>query len=117
MDEKKIVFFAFNPEPACFVHVLLNALDYDDKGVHVKIVVEGPATKLVPVLDNGGHKFSKLFKKAREKELIAGVCKACSNVMGVLDDVKSTGLELLGEMSGHPGMAGFSEQGYEIITI
>jgi len=30
----------------CFIHVLLNALDMDDKGMEIKIVIEGPLWKV-----------------------------------------------------------------------
>lgn len=33
---KKIGLFAFNGEPMCFVHVLLNALDMKDKEIDAK---------------------------------------------------------------------------------
>ena len=32
MEQKKIVLFAFQGEVMCFVHVLLNAREYHDKG-------------------------------------------------------------------------------------
>jgi len=45
---KKVVLFAFNGELMCFIRVLLNALDMNERGHEVKIVIEGAATKLVP---------------------------------------------------------------------
>jgi hypothetical protein len=35
----------------------------------------------------------------------------------VPDAVKSEGLPPLDDMTGHPGMAGFQEKGFEIITF
>jgi hypothetical protein len=37
--------------------------------------------------------------------------------MGVLDAVKEEGITLLEEMSGHPSMAHYREQGFEVITF
>jgi hypothetical protein len=42
---KKIALFAFNRESFCFVNVLLNALDMNEKGYDVKVIIEGSATK------------------------------------------------------------------------
>ena len=43
---KKIAIFAFEGNPICFVHVLLNAIDLHERGEEVKIVLEGEAIKL-----------------------------------------------------------------------
>lgn len=114
---KKIALFAFNGELMCFVHVLLNALDMQAKGYEVKVIIEGTATKLVSELAREDNPFSSMYQKVKDAGLIAGACKACSNKMGVLDEVQMEGLEFLTDMSGHPGMASYIEQGYEIITF
>jgi len=114
---KKVVMFAFNGELMCFVHVLLNAIDMNDKGHEVKIVIEGSATKLVPELAKEDSPMHRLYQKAKGLDLIDGACKACSNKMGVLEAVQGEGLRLLDEMSGHPSMARYREEGFEIITF
>lgn len=114
---KKVVLFAFNGDFMCFVHVLLNALNMKERGYEVKIVIEGSATKLIPELSKKGNPMFQLFQKAKDLKLIAGACKACSGKMGVLDAVKEEGIELLGELNGHPSMAGYQEKGFEVITF
>jgi hypothetical protein len=114
---KKFAFFVFNGELICFVHVLLNALDLNSKGFDVKIIIEGAATKLVPDLVSGSNSFPKLFQDARNANLISAVCKACSKQMGVLDSVLAGNLPIGDDLSGHPGMSTYINQGYEIITF
>ncbi len=114
---KKVALFAFNGEPMCFVHVLLNALDMKEKGYEVKIVIEGSATKLVPELAGGGNPVASLYRKAADQGLIEGACRACSGKMGVQGDIKSLGLTLLDDMSGHPGMASYRDLGFAIISF
>ena len=114
---RKVALFAFNGEFMCFIHVLLNALDMKAKGTDVKIVIEGSATKLIPDLAKQGNPMASLYMKAKEQDLIDGVCKACSNKMGTLDAAKQEGLKLLDDMSGHPSMARYQEQGFEVITF
>ncbi len=113
----KTVLFAFNGELMCFVHVLLNALDMAERGLETAIVFEGSATALVPELAKADNPFHQLYAQAKEKNLIAGACKACSSKMGVLDEVAAEGLPLLDEMKGHPSMAGWMERGYTVITF
>jgi len=114
---KKVALFAFNGELMCFVHVLLNALEMKDKGYEVKLVIEGSATKLVPELAKGETPMSPLYKKAKDLGLIDGACKACSNKMGVLEEIKTEGLRLLDEMTGHPSIVRYREEGFDIITF
>ena len=114
---KKIAMFVFNGDPMCFIHVLLNALDMSAKGYTVKVVVEGASTKLVADLEKAGNPMHALWQKAREAGLIEGVCKACANKLGALDAAKAAGLTLLDDMSGHPAMARFREDGFELVTF
>jgi hypothetical protein len=114
---KKVVLFAFNGDFMCFIHVLLNALDLHAKGHAVKIVVEGSATRLIPELAQKGNPMFTLYERAKALDLFEGVCQACSQKMEALEAAQSEGLELLYDMNGHPGMAGYLEAGYEVITF
>jgi len=114
---RKVALFAFNGESMCFVHVLLNGLDMKEKGYEVKIVIEGAATKLIPELSQEGAMLNQLYRKARGLNIIEGACKACSMKMGVLEEVRTEGIPLLEDMSGHPSIARYQLKGYEIITF
>jgi len=113
----KYALFVFNGDPMCFIHVVLNALDMHAEGEEVKIVLEGASVKLVPELVKPGNPLNGLWKKCLDAGLVEGVCKACSNKLGTLDDAKAQGLPLLDNMAGHPGMSAYRSQGYEIITF
>jgi hypothetical protein len=101
----------------CFIHVLLNALDMKAKGCAPKVIIEGAAVKLIPELVKSDNPLNGLWQKNLAAGLIEGVCKACSTKLGTLEAAKEQGLTLLGEMSGHPSMAGYCDQGFEIITF
>ena len=114
---KKFALFVFNGDPMCFIHVLLNALDMQAKGHEAKIIVEGAATQLIPELAKEENMLHGLWEKVKSQGLVEGACKACSKKMHTADAAWAQGLALLEDMSGHPGMAGYSAQGYEIITF
>ena len=114
---KRVVLVAFNGEPMCFVHVLLNALDMAEKGYDVKVVIEGSATKLANELCDEQKPFAKLYLDVREKGLIDCVCKACASKMQALSGIEEQKLPLCSEMKGHPSLAKYMEQGYEVITF
>jgi len=113
----KTVIFAFRGDPMCFVHVLLNGLDLAERGMEGKIIIEGDAVKLIPEMAQPGHFLNQLYTKAREKDIIVGACRACSTKLGVAEAVKEEGVELIGEMSGHPAMSTYIELGYTILTF
>ncbi len=114
---KKFTLFVFNGDPMCFIHVLLNALDMKEKGHDGKIVIEGSATKLLPELSKLDNPLHKLWEKVKKAGLVDGVCKACSNKLGTLEVAKEQGLTLLDEMSGHPSMARYRAEEFEIISF
>ncbi|MEY8304443.1 cytoplasmic protein [Anaerosalibacter bizertensis] len=111
---KKVAFFAFNGEQMCFMHLLLNAVDMHEKGMEVKIVMEGKAVKLIKELEESNN---KMYKKAKELNLFDSVCKACSAKMGVLEYNENCGIPLNGDLNGHPPMYPYISEGYEIITL
>ena len=114
---KKAALFVFNGDPMCFIHVLLNALDFHAKGYECRIIVEGAATQLIADLENEDHPLHQLWGKTIAAGLVQGVCKACSQKMGTLEAAREKGLVLLDEMNGHPSMARFREEGYDVITF
>ena len=114
---KKSALVAFNGELLCFVHVLLNALDMHEKGQEVTVVFEGAAVKLVAELEKADNPFHALYLKARQKDLIRGVCKACSVKLGALEAEQAAGLPLLDDMAGHPSLAALMAQGFTVMTF
>lgn len=114
---KKAALFVFNGDPMCFIHVLLNGLDLAENGYDVKLVIEGSATKLIPGLGETGNPQHRLWQSVKEKGLVEGVCKACATKTGVLEACRAQALELLADMSGHPSMSAYLDQGYEVITF
>ncbi len=113
----KVVLVAFNGEMMCFVHVLLNALDMMEKGFDTKVVLEGSATGLVNELVKSDNPFNKLYGQVKDKGLFDAVCKACSTKMGSLETVKSENLPIVDDMSGHPSIGRYIENGYSVITF
>lgn len=114
---KKFAMFVYNGDPMCFIHVLLNALDMKSRGHEAKIVVEGSSVKLIPELFKPENPLHGLWKKNLAAGLVEGVCRACSSKLGTLEAAKAQGLTLLDDMSDHPSIAAYRDQGYEIITF
>ena len=117
MDHKPVVIFAFRGDPMCFIHVLLNALDLNQKGRGGRIILEGETVSLVDQMRQPGSFLNPLYTQAKDAEIIAGACKACSAKLGAEAAITEEGILLIGEMSGHPAMSEYLDQGYDVITF
>lgn len=111
---EKILFYGMTGEKMCFQHILLNALDLYSLGAEVKVIFEGASVKLVSQFE---EEKNPLYNKAKNLGLIAGVCLACSKVLGVYQKNKDTGLAMLEDMSGHAGMKSYITNGYKVISM
>lgn len=111
---KKVLFYGMTGEKMCFQHILLNALNLAQDGSEVKIIFEGASVKLVTIFEKEQN---PLYLKAKESGLIAGICTACSKVLGIYDDVSNIGLPMLSDMSGHAGMKNYVNDGYKVISM
>lgn len=58
-----------------------------------------------------------LFARPEQKNLIDCVCKACSFNMGIPAYNEESGIRLADEMTGHPAMGTYVEEGYTIISM
>jgi hypothetical protein len=114
---QKVALFVFNGDPVCFIHVLLNGLDMQAKGMEGKIIVEGAATALLPKLADTANPLHKLWEKANGVGIVDGVCKGCAHKMGTVEEAVRQGLTLLDDMSGHPSMSRYMEAGYTVISF
>lgn len=113
----KVVFFVFRPDPMCFMHAILNAIDLEEKGMWGEIVIEGEATKLIPEVSLPDHFLNSIYLQAKQRGMIYGACLACSTKMGVADAIAAEDIPLIGAMAGHPAMSTFIKQEYTVITI
>lgn len=114
---QRIAVFAFNGEPMCVVHALLNALNMRQTGIDVALIIEGTATKTICDFAEPGAEFHALFREVTEQGVVDCVCQACANKTGVLEEVKRLGLPLCSEMKGHPAMSRYIAEGYQIISM
>lgn len=98
----------------CFMHLVINAIDFYNKGIPVKIIMEGEAVTIIEKLEKGQN---KPYLKAKELGLFDCICKACSAKLGVLEFNETVGIPIKGNLQGHPAMEDYIKDGYEIITL
>ena len=113
----KVVLLAFRDEPMCFAHVLLHALDLNEKGYDVRVVIEGAATRRIRDLADPNQPFAGLYARVRQAGLIDAVCKACAAQMDALEAAREQGLPIADAVHGHPSLSAYLEEEYDIIPF
>lgn len=111
---KKFLIYAMEGEKMCFLHALMNAKQLKEAGHEVKIVLEGAACKLIGPLEEEKNRLYMTFK---EDKTIAGVCLACSKVLGVYEENLASGIPMLDDMMGHAGILPYVKEGFETLIF
>ena len=86
-----------------------------EAGDELKIIFEGAGTKWIGELEKEDHKLHGLYQNIKSK--ITGVCKFCSQVFGVKNEVEKAGLPLLDEYKDHPSLRNLFSEGFHLITV
>ncbi len=97
-------------------HLLLNAVNFHEKGHEVTTVLECASPKLLIGIADGSVKLP-LFGKAMELGIIDHACKACTAAFSATEAAEKLGVPIKGELSGHSDMLKFVEDGYSIFTF
>lgn len=117
MTPKKVVIYVFRDDQLSVSHALLNAMDMLANGIHCRIILDGESTRLLPEMATPGNALYNLYQEARRLGLFDSVCLKCAERMQTSAAAVAEGLNLDGEMAGHPSMTRFLQDGYQIITI
>ena len=111
----KIGIVTFQGELSCFVHALLNALDYHGRGYETALIIEGQSCARVADITQSPK--AELWRTVVEAGLVKAVCKACAAQMGSLEAAQAQGLPIDASLSGHASLEPYSRQGYELILF
>jgi hypothetical protein len=99
------------------MHAFVFARDIKARGGDAKIVLEGEAPAWLLALPSPQHKLHGMYEKVKQEGLIDAVCKACANQTGAVQAAEQEGFPLVGDALGHVSLAGYIEQGYQVVTL
>ena len=97
-----------------FTHVMMNILDFHEKGYEVGVVFESEGCKLIPMYEEN---VNDKFEKMKQLKLIASVCKVCAKATGALESAEKQGLPIHDDLFGHTPLELWVKEGYEIISV
>ncbi|MBI2861048.1 MAG: DsrE family protein [Chloroflexi bacterium] len=98
-------------------HALLYARDLKAANVDVQFVFDGAGSGWIEEWSKPENRTHKLYEEVRNSGAIAGVCDFCVGHYGDKAKAADQGLSLLSESNGHPDIARFVGQGYQVIVI
>jgi len=112
----KYVFLATDDNKMQLYHLLLNAVNFHEKGHEVTTVLECASPKLLIGIADGSIKLP-LFGKAMELGIIDHACKTCTAEFSATKAAEKLGVPIKGELSGHSDMLKFLGNGYSLFTF
>lgn len=117
MAKIAIVLMAGSEMPCRLMHGLIWAMDVVKQGGEAQIVFEGASPSWLLDLPMDTHPQHKLYVKAKEMGLIAGVCQACAMQAEALEAAQAEGLTLLKAAGGHASLVPFVAQGFQVMML
>ncbi len=97
-----------------FTHVMMNVLDFHEKGYTVGVVFESEGCKLIPMYEEN---VNDKFENMKKFNLIASVCRVCATAAGALESAERQGLPIHDDLFGHTPLELWVKEGYEIISL
>lgn len=98
-------------------HALLYCKDFVEKGYETKMIFDGAATAWVPELMKPEHKLHSLFKEIQAGGSLDAICDFCAGAFGVKDLVKECAIPMKSEFHGHPSIAKYVSEGYQLLIL
>ena len=112
----KYMFLATDENKMQLYHLLLNAINFHEKGHEVAVVLECASPKLLIGIVDGSVKLP-VFDVAMKMGLIDHACKACTAAFSATEAAEKLGVPIKGELKGHSDLLKFAGDGYSIITF
>ena len=112
----KYMFLATDENKMQLYHLLLNAINFHEKGHEVAVVLECASPKLLIGIVDGSVKLP-VFDVAMKMGIINHACKACTAAFSATEAAEKLGVPVKGGLKGHSDLLKFAEDGYSIVTF
>lgn len=111
---KKLLFVMWSANKGVFTHIMMNVIDFFEKGYKVGIVFESEGCKLIPMYEENQN---DKFEKIRKNKLIFSVCKVCASATGALESAEKMGLPIHDDLFGHTPLEKWVKEDYDLISV
>lgn len=121
---RKILFVCFSDDGCKFNHVLMYCEELGEAGHDVKLILDGPATKMIASLNEKNSATAKKLKNLKDRGIFAGLCERASQGCSDPDSDRNVsniamneGIPLISGMNGHASIRPYIDQGFELIVF
>lgn len=111
---EKMLFVIWTANKGIFTHIMMNVLDFKEKGYEVGVVFESEGCKLIKEYEDDSN---EKYVKMKKSELIFSVCKVCAKGMGVLESAENQNLPIHDDLWGHTPLEKWVAKGFKIISV
>ena len=101
------------------VHALLYSKELKEHGHEVALVFDGAGTEWVEEWTNSEseNKLKPMYEELRKTGITQVICDFCANAFQVKENLKTQGQTLTSEYQGHPSIARWVDQGYQLVVL
>jgi len=101
------------------VHALLYSKELKEHGHDVLLVFDGAGTEWVEEWTNSEsqNKLKPMYEELRKTGITQVICDFCANAFQVKENLKTQGQTLTSEYQGHPSIAKWVDQGYQLVVL
>jgi|AntDeeMinimDraft_5_1070356.scaffolds.fasta_scaffold07624_3 hypothetical protein len=116
MAKHAFILLSHPERPGKFANPLTYAAQLDEAGHEAAVYFDGAVTYWFEDIEDRPAPAREAYERAKELDLIAGVCDHCATFKGVADAVEVEGFEIEGSEHA-PDVATLVDDGYEIHTV
>ncbi len=101
------------------LHAFLYAKELKEHGHEVVLVFDGSGTEWAEELSNpeSQSKLKPMYEQLKQVGIIEIICDFCAGAFAVKERLHQRQLPLTAEYAGHPSIAKWADQGYELIVL
>lgn len=105
--------------PARAKHLFLYAQELKEKGHEVVVIFDGAGTMWAEELSKKDSQsfLKKDYDAFKQKGIVVIICDYCAGAFQVKELLQERGANLVGDYKGHPSIAKWVEQGYQLIVL
>ena len=101
------------------VHAFLYAQELQEHGHKVVLIFDGAGTQWAAALSdpNGNSPLKPAYEQFKATGTVEIICEYCAGAFGVKDTLAERGTTLVSEYAGHPSIAKWVDQGYQLLIL
>jgi sulfur relay (sulfurtransferase) complex TusBCD TusD component (DsrE family) len=105
--------------PARAFHAILYSQELHEQGHTVRLMFDGAATAWIEEFTNPAstHMLKPAYEKFQKLGITEIICDYCAGAYKVQSSLAGRDLPLVSEYQGHPSLAKWVEQGYQILIL